>query len=499
MASVKGLQRDVQTTWQIDSSGENLTDEHMSKIIKWAVLDFKKTYPLLFNREYTGGRRPKYEWEELLAFDIYCVYSNKRTFREREEWLSNIDESCKYILNNKCPCKTTLNDFKLKNPLLFIEFFQHTIDLGINLGLVGGEVVTLDSTKIKAYANDFKTLNINQLNYLLDLIYDLSFQRSKKSEWFKLRKFFFSGKLPEDLVDLVDEIYDNLNKHGINLLKNALQSFKNRDWTIGWLDELLDNYDGKKPVNLTDPESRKMRMKDDTSHYAYTLQSVRDVKFGFTVSQRITQEKNDKGTLIPALNDTIDALGKTPRYILMDNGYWDIKSLEYAYMKNVIPIIPDITQSMARNGTNTDKIHNKSNLKFDVVGEYYRCAFGDKIQHMGVHQTKQGLKRIFKANKCPECPFHSSCTNLKFKEFRESPHPLILEIKKNFISAVEIFMYQYRGIYSEGGFGTLKNARKYPDLKKRGKQKADIDLKIEATVDNLIKIRDHLHATLINL
>ena len=165
MASVKGLQRDVQTTWQIDSSGENLTDEHMSKIIKWAVLDFKKTYPLLFNREYTGGRRPKYEWEELLAFDIYCVYSNKRTFREREEWLSNIDESCKYILNNKCPCKTTLNDFKLKNPLLFIEFFQHTIDLGINLGLVCGEVVTLDSTKIKAYANDFKTLNINQLNY----------------------------------------------------------------------------------------------------------------------------------------------------------------------------------------------------------------------------------------------------------------------------------------------------------------------------------------------
>lgn len=325
------------------------------------------------------------------------------------------------------------------------------------------------------------------------------FREVKSLNGLNCENFSFYGKLPEDLVDLVDEIYDNLNKHGINLLKNALQSFKNRDWTIGWLDELLDNYDGKKPVNLTDPESRKMRMKDDTSHYTYTLQTVRDVKFGFTVSQRITQEKNDKGTLIPALNDTIDALGKTLRYILMDNGYWDIKSLEYAYMKNVIPIIPDITQSMARNGTNTDKIHNKSNLKFDVVGEYYRCAFGDKIQHMGVHQTKQGLKRIFKANKCPECPFHSSCTNLKFKEFRESPHPLILEIKKNFISAVEIFMYQYRGIYSEGGFGTLKNARKYPDLKRRGKQKADIDLKIEATVDNLIKIRDHLHATLINL
>ena len=60
MTSVIGLQRDVQTKWEIDSSGENLLDEHMSKIIKWAVNDFKKKYPLLFTREYNGGRRPDY-------------------------------------------------------------------------------------------------------------------------------------------------------------------------------------------------------------------------------------------------------------------------------------------------------------------------------------------------------------------------------------------------------------------------------------------------------
>ena len=79
--------------------------------------------------------------------------------------------------------------------------------------------------------------------------------------------------------------------NGINLLKTALQSRENRDWAIGWLDELVDNYDGKKRVNLTDPESQKMKMKDDTSRYAYTLQTVCDVKTGFTISQRITQEK----------------------------------------------------------------------------------------------------------------------------------------------------------------------------------------------------------------
>lgn len=81
-------------------------------------------------------------------------------------------------------------------------------------------------------------------------------------------------------------------------------------------------------------------MKDETSRYAYTLQTVRDLKTGFTISQRITQEKNDKGALIPAIDDIIGALGKAPRYILIDNGYWQMESLEYAYMNNIIPIIP---------------------------------------------------------------------------------------------------------------------------------------------------------------
>ena len=44
-----------------------------------------------------------------------------------------------------------MNDFRIKNPLLFIGFFQHTIDW---------DIVTLDSTKIKAYANKFKILSI---------------------------------------------------------------------------------------------------------------------------------------------------------------------------------------------------------------------------------------------------------------------------------------------------------------------------------------------------
>lgn len=500
VACVSGVHNSVQTEFKWVKPGENLDDNHMSKIIVWCVQSFKKEYPLLFDREYSvRGPKVKYEWDELLAYDFYCVYHNKRSCRKKADWLSNNDESCNYILNNKRPGKTSINDFKRENPLLFLEFFQYTVDLGIRFDLVGGEVVTLDSTTVKAYANNFRTLSIIQLDYLLDLIHDLSFDTSKNSQWCKLRKYFFNDKLPEDLVDLIKEIQKNLNVHGINLLKTALQSHEKRDWVIDLLDELVDNYDGSCRVNLTDIDSRRMKMKDGTSKYAYMVQTVRDIKTGFVISQEVSQEKNDKHALIPAIDNVISALGKSPRLILADHGYWTFEALEYSYMNNILPLIPDRNDSMRRNGTNKDDPYDRCNMYFDCVEECYVCPCGEILPKGDIKNIKGTLKYRFRTEACPDCPFHDECTSRKYRDLYEPVHPLVLESKKNFLSDAGQYYYKFRGIYSEGGFGTMKNAREYPGLRRKGKQKADIDLKIEATVDNLIKIRDHLNATLINL
>lgn len=500
MACVSGLQRKVQTRFIVDCPGDNLKDGHMAKLIVWCVQSFKKEYPLLFDREYSvRGPKVKFEWDELLAYDYYCIYHGKRSCRDKAEWLDNEDESCKYILNNKMPGKTTISDFKLKNPLLFLEFFQYTVDLGVRFDLVGGEIVTLDSTNLKAYANNFRTLSIIQLDYLLDLMHDLSFDTGKNSEWNKLRKYFFNDKLPEEIVYLVDEIHDNLNRHGINLLKTALQSREKRDWVFGLLDELVDNFDGVCRVNLTDMESRRMKMKDGTSRYAYTVQTIRDIKTGIVLSQRATQEKNDKNAMETAIDDTIYALGKSPRYILADNCYWSINALEYSYINNIVPLIPDYNESVKSNGTKEDKMFDSSNMQFNPVDEYFRCPFGQKLKKRSTRRIKGTLKDVFKTYNCPECPFHEECTSKKYREVFVLAHPLVLESKKNFISDAGKFYYKFRGIYSEGGFGTMKDGRTYPGIRRIGKQKVDLDLKIEATVDNLIKIRDHLNATLITL
>ena len=47
MASVTSVQRNMETRFTIELIGDNLDNNHMSKIIKWAVNDFKNKYPLL--------------------------------------------------------------------------------------------------------------------------------------------------------------------------------------------------------------------------------------------------------------------------------------------------------------------------------------------------------------------------------------------------------------------------------------------------------------------
>jgi len=83
-------------------------------------------------------------------------------------------------------------------------------------------------------------------------------------------------------------------------------------------------------------------------------------------------------------------------------------------------------------------------MLFHPVEEYYKCPY-DKMENTGIHKIKGENKRVFKSTKCPECPFHDECAkNSKYRVFYESSHPLILEMRKNFIAAVELFLYKYR-------------------------------------------------------
>ena len=113
---------------------------------------------------------------------------------------------------------------------------------------------------------------------------------------------------------------------------------------------LKENYDGNNRVSVTDPEARKMHMKDDTIKFAYLLQTVVDVKTELILMQRIVEDKTDRHQLKPAIGYIIETYNVVPEYILADNGYYGLDQIEYAYSQEIIPIIPDRNYAMKSNG-----------------------------------------------------------------------------------------------------------------------------------------------------
>ena len=156
--------------------------------------------------------------------------------------------------------------------------FSIIIQLGINLGLINGECVAVDGSIVKAHANNFRLIKIEEIEFLQNLILDYGGNWTKNSIWYKIHKYFNENKKQESIADLIDEVNNNLNKNVLKLLKTALISIDNMNYVLDLLDVLKTNYDGIHTISLTDPESRWMMDKKKNMGLNYNIKLLSTVK-----------------------------------------------------------------------------------------------------------------------------------------------------------------------------------------------------------------------------
>ena len=271
-------------------SGQNLNKNNIVFTVKKLITNFKRDFPLLFEDDFKSYGRPKeYNLDELLGFVVYGIYNNRFTCRKLADWINNNDESVNYILNDKKPKKSIIHLFLQKNTLLINAFFHYTIILGINLGLIDGECVAVDGSIVKANANNNRTIKIEEVEFIQNLIFDYGGNWSKNSIWYKMHQYFNENKKQDNIQDLISEIHDNLNKNSLILLKIALISIDKMFYVLDFLDVLKANYNGKNNISLTDPESRWILDKKRNWGLNYNYQVAVDSKNGMVVGQYLTQ------------------------------------------------------------------------------------------------------------------------------------------------------------------------------------------------------------------
>lgn len=501
MASVSCIQRNMQTKFILDTPGDELADNHLAKLIVYLINQFKKEKPYLFPERNTEGKSgPKftYELEELLGLHTFATFRLQRTCRKIESFLTDNNEACKYITNNKLPKKSQINDFKNDYEYLINEFFTYIVEFGSKYNLVDFKIVSIDSTTVEASVDEYKRLNYNQIIYLEDLIKTYGKSKGKQSIWKKLRNYFYKGELKDDLADLVEEIYKKLNKHGRRLLIVALKSKKTSKEVLEFIQVLKYNCDEGKLVNLTDPKTRRVLSKKGKVQFGYLIQTVTDTKTGFIIMQNVVEEQTDANQLINAIDYIQHTYDKTPQYILADNGYYKIQAIEYAFQQGITPIIPDRSESMNNNGTNSDNPFAKCNMPFDPINNNFTCLFNQKLEPTGTKMINGILNNEYKTDKCPECPYQKQCAKShKYRKLYEPVSPAFIEEKIIFKSSIGEKLYKLRPIYSEGNFANIKSHQEFTKSRRIGQEKVDIDLKLEAIIINIKKISKHLKLTFI--
>ena len=269
MTLIAPIIRKMQTKFELKCPGGNLEDDHLARNIVYLINQFEKEKPYLFpERNIEGKIGPKFknDLKEMLGLHVFATFRLQRTCRKIESFLTDNNEACKYITNNELPKKSKINKFKNEQDYLIKEFLIYTVEFGYRFNLVDFEIVTLDSTTIEASIDEYRRLKYEQIIYLENLIKKYGKSKGKKSIWKKLKRYFYNNELKDDLVDLVEEIYKKLNKHGRELLIVALKSKKAQKEILEFTEWLKYNCKEGKYVNLTDPESKRVLMKKRQSN-----------------------------------------------------------------------------------------------------------------------------------------------------------------------------------------------------------------------------------------
>lgn len=507
---------DSQTCFILKEVGSNLDKNHIVFTVKILFEIFKEIRPELFKKDKKTRTGPKrtYKTDEMLPFISFGHIMEITSCRKLENWWKNNDESCQFLLNCKKPSKTTINDFTNNKMYLIDEFDKFLMEFGIKTGLIEGNLIYADGTVLKGYCNPHNKMYPDQIKYLKKFIlkHYKEFKNNTGDLWIKLHEFFYNDKYQDELKDLYKKLKKTINSIGIHLLKLSLKDHKSLKRVLKRIKEMEANISGKNSISTVDPETRHMDDKKRISGLNYNYQQAIDDKCGMIVTHYITQHPNDQLESIEIVNRLQRILNKKEFTLVVDHGYWHIKTLHRVHRTPTKLIIPNRTEAMRRNAKQREKNEirfdernakkqrfKKYNFKYLPKEDAYLCPAGIKLTRKDNSITKKGIKKRYNAKECEKCRYLAKCSKKEYRrEITDTFDPILDKIKKEYYTEYGQTAYSGRGSHAEGGFAILLESRNFRGIKTKGVKKANNEMTRTTITHNIKKIHKHINNKTLN-
>jgi len=287
--------------------------------------------PLLAAHDEPRGQ-PPYHPALMLKVLLYGYASGVRSSRKLEQRLG-ADVNFMFLAGQARPDHKTISEFRRRHLAAFSTLFIEVLQLCQAAGLVKLGRVALDGTKLKANASKHKAMSYGRM---------LKRQAELEAEVAAILDEAETIDAAEDAQfgdARGDELPPELARRETRLAviraaKGALEAAARQ--RTGDPDAVPQP---KAQRNFTDPESRIMRSRNDGFIAGYNAQLAVDDAHQIVVAADLSAEPTDVGAL-PDLVDQIERnLGRRPKRVLADAGYYSEANLEHLETASIEPFI----------------------------------------------------------------------------------------------------------------------------------------------------------------
>ncbi len=399
--------------------------------------------------------RPCFKTQVFMKLYLYGYLNGLRSCRKLEkECKRNIE--VQWLLCGMTPNYHSINDFRKDNPTALRQLFKVFVAFLKDIDLVGGELVAIDGTKVRA--NNGKKSNYSQQKIERHIAY-------------------IENKVEEYMQDLEAADHDEDMAEKVIGMVYKIERLKKRAAYYRKLERSLQD-SGDTQISTTDPDARALLVQGQVVEICHNMQAAVDSKYNLVVATH-TINQNDRNALSAIAKEAKENLSVNGYVALVDKGYHNGRQIQQCTEECIETIVasPTLVNS---NDKGTTAAYMVSKFVYNSSEDTYTCPQGETLHSTGTWHEKKGDGKIhyrFKAYRtpsCKTCPVQHLCTGKS--DGRRDIH------RSEFAEAVEANnkryeerqdLYKKRQMINEHIFGTIKRQWGYNHTNLRGLMKVN--------------------------
>lgn len=167
-----------------------------------------------------------------------------------------------------------------------------------------------------------------------------------------------------------------------------------------------------RPVSVSEPEARRMKLGDGGIAPAYNVQVSSDGAHGLIVEVALTQEPNDTAQLVPAVERIERRLQRTPRQMVADKGYSTRAAIEEMAERKT-DFLGSMLRKDATSGRTAPDRFPPSAFLYQPETNRYICPGGKWVRPQGRFNHKRRGITVYRyeaaADDCKNCALRPQC------------------------------------------------------------------------------------------